>query len=284
MPQLKKQDQFSPLDDSISFHFFYNSFFEHTHDYYEIMLITHGQATHRINEKEFTTYPREAWLVFPSDKHSLTVNEQCHHLDITLTPIAIKNFCNIIDHSFYASLHATKGPIKIQLTEPSYNHIFSLIHKYQSLGLNEIAKKNGILNCIALHLIEKFYLSYTLQTKAFPKWLTDFLIQLSSEECLSKKPQEIYEMTNYSYSNFERLFKKYIGTSFLTYFNSLKINHAKELLKMTDLPIITIANNLSFSSLSHFYHFFKSETGLSPNKYRKKYLIASKNNGETLQE
>lgn len=271
MPQLQKQKQLSPFDEQTSFHFFYTEFEEHTHDYYEIMIITQGKATHIINEINHPTEKHDAWLVFPSDRHSLSIDTTCYHLNIVITAEALKLFCNSIDQTFYSSLKSAKNPIKIKLSEDSYNHIISLIHKYQSLPMDEINRKNGILNCVTLHLIESFYINFSTSTKTIPKWLNEFLEQLSTAESLSKKPNEIYEMVNYSYSNFERLFKRYMGVSFLTHFNSLKINYAKELLKNTELSIIDISNKLGIASLSHFYHMFKKENNVSPSLYRKKF-------------
>lgn len=271
MPQLTKQKQLTAFDDSISFHFFHLPFEEHFHDYYEIMIITQGEATHAINGKKYHTEKYDAWLVFPSYQHNLSFENSCHHLNIVITSEAFKLFCNTIDQTFYSSLKNTDEPIKIKLSENSYNHIISLIHKYQSLPNSELSKKNGILNCVTLHIIENFYLCFSSNTKTIPKWLNEFLDQISTAESLSKKPNEFYKLTNYSYSNFERLFRKYMGVSFLTHLNTLKMNYAKELLKTTELSIIDISNKLGITSLSHFYHKFKSENNVSPSLYRKKF-------------
>ena len=118
MPQLQKQKQLSPFDEQTSFHFFYTEFEEHTHDYYEIMIITQGKATHVINEINHPTEKHDAWLVFPSDRHSLSIDTNCYHLNIVITAEALKLFCNSIDQTFYSSLKSAKNPIRYETETP----------------------------------------------------------------------------------------------------------------------------------------------------------------------
>lgn len=54
----------------------------------------------------------------------------------------------------------------------------------------------------------------------------------------------------------------------IKYAKSIRISKAKQLLHTTNMKITDIANGLGFSSENYIYHYFKEETGLSPNQYR----------------
>ena len=77
-----------------------------------------------------------------------------------------------------------------------------------------------------------------------------------------------------SASYLSRLFKQETGESISAYIRSRKIMVAENLLKYTDHSMIEIANQLSFSSESHFIQQFREVVGMTPKKYRdENYLI-----------
>lgn len=65
-------------------------------------------------------------------------------------------------------------------------------------------------------------------------------------------------------------FKKECGIDLGEYVNRLKIDEAKRLMLTTDLPLITIANNLAFSSQSHFVTVFKRLEGITPTEFARR--------------
>ena len=126
---------------------------------------------------------------------------------------------------------------------------------------------------MALSILQEIYILHNSVPVKIPSWLKDFLNDLSSTEYLEMKPSEIYKLVPYSYSNFEKIFKKHMNMSFVNYLNLNKIEYAKALLKTTDYSIITIANKICMHSLGHFYSVFKKNTGFTPLQYRKKFKI-----------
>ncbi|WNS82274.1 AraC family transcriptional regulator [Domibacillus sp. DTU_2020_1001157_1_SI_ALB_TIR_016] len=68
------------------------------------------------------------------------------------------------------------------------------------------------------------------------------------------------------------LFSKETGTSISEYIREKRINTAITLLKYSEYTCMEIANNLGFSSQSHFNKLFKQYTGLTPKEYRLKYF------------
>lgn len=72
-----------------------------------------------------------------------------------------------------------------------------------------------------------------------------------------------------SISNFERVFKKYTGTTFNKYVNRLKIGMAAELLRVDNLSIMEIALACGFNNQCHFTRTFRKIKNTSPGVYRK---------------
>jgi len=66
-----------------------------------------------------------------------------------------------------------------------------------------------------------------------------------------------------------RAFKRSTGLPPLRYFNRLKMDTAKELLKRTDMSLARIAAELSFCDEFYFSRVFKKYAGISPAHFRK---------------
>jgi len=75
-----------------------------------------------------------------------------------------------------------------------------------------------------------------------------------------------------SESHFRHLFRRQIGVSPKEYLSSLRIMTAMNLLKNSHLKIVDISYECGFLSLSSFNRQFKSETGLSPLRWRAKNI------------
>jgi len=82
----------------------------------------------------------------------------------------------------------------------------------------------------------------------------------------------IAEYVRLSRTHFLIKFKNEVGITPHSYFVSMKINAAKQLLKNTNMSSTEIAYTFNFSSSNHFATVFKKQTGYSPSEYRKKHL------------
>ncbi|CAH1054576.1 AraC family transcriptional regulator [Paenibacillus pseudetheri] len=79
----------------------------------------------------------------------------------------------------------------------------------------------------------------------------------------------LHERFNVSRSHMYDQFKQATGHSLNRYLTIYRINQAKRLLMDTPLSVTEIASAVGFGDLSHFFHTFKSETGLTPSSFRK---------------
>jgi AraC family transcriptional regulator len=81
--------------------------------------------------------------------------------------------------------------------------------------------------------------------------------------------RDLSAQVNTSPYHFTRIFKKETGYTPYEYIIKVRINHAKTLLKKTDLLIKEIAFEVGFSSESNFVNSFRSHVNLTPNDFRK---------------
>ncbi len=68
---------------------------------------------------------------------------------------------------------------------------------------------------------------------------------------------------------YSELFHAEVGVPFKKWLIRVRIDRAKHLLEETNLPIISVALDSGFNTVSHFIRMFASYTGVTPAKYRK---------------
>lgn len=79
---------------------------------------------------------------------------------------------------------------------------------------------------------------------------------------------QLAKLCNLSLSSFKREFKKEFNDSPNNYIIGKKLEKAKELLSLTDLPISEIAYEVGFQDPLYFTRLFKKKMNIAPSKYR----------------
>lgn len=67
-----------------------------------------------------------------------------------------------------------------------------------------------------------------------------------------------------------RIYKEQFGTSITSYLLKVRVMHARQLLRYTDLPIEKIGHECGIHDANYFSRMFKKEEGMSPGEYRKR--------------
>ena len=82
---------------------------------------------------------------------------------------------------------------------------------------------------------------------------------------------EVADMVYLSPSYFSRQFKHVMNMTFVEYLTHRRITHAKQLLRLTDLPVDLIAEESGFRRASYFATLFHRVQGQSPSEYRRRF-------------
>ena len=85
------------------------------------------------------------------------------------------------------------------------------------------------------------------------------------------KLEQLAKLSNLSLSSFKREFKKEFNDSPTNYINTKRLEKAKELLTVTNLPIGEIAYEIGFQDSLYFTRLFKNKLGIPPTAFRSEY-------------
>ena len=254
----------------------YASFWKHTHTFYEIFIITHGEVTHYFNDIPKRLKKGDVVLMKANstDYHYFKKNTPTYeHLDLYINTYTFKNLCDMISPSFYSTLQSFEGLLITHAPSPVFETIVQLL---KELFIIQDTHSSNLINtlhipCASLFLglfAKQYHTSNTAPIHEF----NAFLAKINSVKYICGSIDDIVQLSNYSHSYLCKIFKSYTGKTLKNYHNELKINYAIELLKNKEISTLKISTMLGYNSLSHFIKLFKSYTSLTPSEYRKQFF------------
>ncbi|MCB0208398.1 MAG: response regulator [Anaerolineae bacterium] len=79
---------------------------------------------------------------------------------------------------------------------------------------------------------------------------------------------EVANVVGMSQSHLAHLLKERMGMNYSKYLSSLRIRHAKKLLRTTSMTVSSIAETVGYPNATHFYRIFQRQTEMTPKTYR----------------
>jgi LacI family transcriptional regulator len=84
---------------------------------------------------------------------------------------------------------------------------------------------------------------------------------------------DVAQAVGTSRRNLEKKFRKSVGRTILAEIQRIRLDHAKRMLRETDLPISQVAESSGYNSTSYLTQVFRKEVGVSPAKYRTRFRV-----------
>ncbi len=248
----------------------------HTHNFWEIILLTHGKINNYIGDEFKTLSVGDACLVKPHEKHKLicpTENDLQHLQQITfyLTDSYVKKFCHLYSDDLYEDLLSDKRPFYFNVGQNKTMQILGscifIQHQNEKLKNNKkVFFTKSIVNNFLTSVISEIK---PLNSK-YPQWFQDLLVTLSHpKEYNFQSVEALASKTPYSYSRLSRYFKEFTGVTINKYITEQKLTLAKDLIANTETKIANVSSELGFTSVSHLNHIFLKKYGVSPSEFRR---------------
>lgn len=83
--------------------------------------------------------------------------------------------------------------------------------------------------------------------------------------------EDVLAKTSVGRRTLERRFRKHMGHSVLDEIRRARIERAKRLLAVSDMPISAVATSSGFSNMERFAAVFRQQTGMTPSAYRRQF-------------
>lgn len=222
----------------------------HLHEAFELIAVTEGTMTVRVDREAYALSGGQAVLVFPDQVHSLETTEHSRHVLAIFSPSSVGAFARdrIPDSPVFALSPALRDEILSLKQEDNILRIKGVLY----------------LLCAAFDR-NRTYHERTKQENALLMKIFDFVRRQFTGVCTLEK---LAEEMGYSYVYLSRYFKERTGLSFTDYVNQKRVSEVCARLAETDESITQAALNCGFHSLRSFHRIFREQTGLTPSEYR----------------
>ena len=239
----------------------------HYHNDLEILQVTEGKMELIIGNEQIIAEPNQLYFINPEEIHTLYTASspaayRCFIFGKDLLDLPAENRirATILDPIFQQKLRFPR-----QLCDAELTALLNDIHAAQQQGGKELWIFADLLKLLAVAaptLKENEGKTIDIPLRR--------AIRFMETHYTEKIPLAlIAEKAGFNSQYFCSYFKKNTRSTPIQYLNNLRIRHAKELLRKTDLPILEVAMQSGFENVSFFIQKFKSETGNTPAKYRK---------------
>ena len=245
----------------------------HTHNHWELFVILEGSVIHSLNGKNFTCERGDAWLIRPNDRHSFirSSDKEYQQINFLIKSDFLKRYFAVYGENLYDESENGFELLKFKLPEPQLQNLFFKMLALQTVNDTNIPAHVFYTKLVFSSLMQTFFEQRFAEPDSLPIWLKNLLHELNKPGAYLLSAQEITRMTPFSYSRLTYLFKKYTGKTLNNYMLNLKLMHAQDRLRFTNLTTLEISSEIGFSSLSHFNHVFKNTFGITPSHYRSQY-------------
>lgn len=243
---------------------------EHTHNYYELFLVEHGQLHHWINGLEERLDKGQLVFIRPGDRHALQAapgtggrilnvmfrQSTADHLGKRYTDETAGRF-------FWSRAEFPDG---LRLAGPQLERAVNAMLSLQS-SHRSLAKIEHFLLSMITHVLD----AAALADARAPDWLIRAAHAARDPRVFRQGSDGFIEMAGRSQEHVCRATRRHLGLSPTQYVNRIRIQHAAMLLAGTGRPVSQIAEEVGLENLSYFHRLFRLQYGTTPRSYRERH-------------
>ncbi len=241
----------------------------HGHDFHELFIIFSGELIHVLNGNKNLLTAGTLVMIHPDDIHRYekSNNSECEYINLAFTKDTFTK---------YAILIGIPNQIDALLNAGNYQTVIeSDFLKQIKLKCKNISSKKyisyevkSLFFTIIAHLIASLETDNLMNV---PNEIQKICSDLQNPENFDKRLNTIFSAYKRSYEHCCRSFTKNMGETPTAFFNKIKMNYAKNLLVLTNYPILDISLHCGFENVGHFYKLFEKYHKTTPAKYRKQH-------------
>jgi AraC family transcriptional activator of pobA len=255
-----------------------NLYLPHRHVFFHLVLFTQGAGTHTIDFENFPVKPFQVYFMIPGQVHSWNFDGKVDGYVINFSVSFFQSFLLKSDYlQNFSFFSGNPTDAVIDLPDTLKPEILSLFEK-----LIEVSEDGGwmsadLVKTIMLHLF--ILINMETSTHHLPNLtsynytlLRNFQKLIDINFAMLKLPKEYAEILFITPNHLNALCKEALNISAGEVIRNRITLEAKRLLVNLDLTITEIAYRLGFTDNSYFTKFFKKQTNITPEDFRKKIL------------
>lgn len=251
----------------------------HWHDELEIIYVKSGFLTVSISGESYIGNPGDAFVVSPGNLHLMGSDTGAVDYYTFLFPLKNLSFRadDLFEEKLLEPLNSGHLMINPRINDTAKELCEQLIEVYESKKqesesqLTAQIKTKIILLQFILEMWKKGFIieNDTSGRNTVEKEMVSYIQQNYTGKISLK---EFGEQFHLSEKYISRYFKEHFHITLSQYVTYLRLEHAKQLLQDTDIPVTEVAMQSGYQNVSYFIRSFKKTYEISPLKYRNNML------------
>jgi AraC-like DNA-binding protein len=262
---------------------------EHFHDFTEIAFVIKGKGTQVIEEQEYAVSAGDVFVLQGNQKHYFKDTEGVEIVNVMFNDRKSNPFLSqevrMLDgyralfflESQYRAWHHFKNKLHLNRSE------MAKIEMLLNAMLQEFANQDDGYRLVLKNKLEELIVLLSRHYSQLDATEAKALVRIGKVIDFMELhfANKIYldtlaEMAFMSTRNFQRIFKKAVGSSPSNYLMQIRLQLARRLLRETDFSVAEIGSDSGFGDANYFIKCFKKENGITPVKFRLRYSMQKK--------
>ena len=245
----------------------------HTHDFYEIALVTEGRLWSETNGVARIVPEGHVILTRPHDCHRLGSADAtaCRFMNLAFSPAVMQDLGSFLGHSsqLEALLTAPDSPV----VQPAPYPLQAMRLRMEALpaisATDRDRCRNTLRMLIASVIVDGFL--EPAEVVGCPSWLSHAMQAMQRQPNLREGMPALYRISGRHPDSVSRAFRRCLGITPTAWLQEIRLNWFANSLAHSDDPILMLALDAGFENLSHCYHLFGRHFGCAPGAYRNRH-------------
>ena len=253
-------------------------FNNHWHPDLEFYYVVEGAYQFNTDHDSFILNTGDIFIVSPGVNHSIhSASQKAKYYSIGVaTRLVSLDDAHFFQKTFLEPLD--RGMLEfeplVRPSDPDYDNFLQPVNRVvQTEDRKDKVVMYGAVVNMCCALIQRSTIK-TEETKGFSKEhdaVQQCVLYVKKNYMNKVTLEQLAELTNLHPNYLCTLFRKYTGTSPMTYLSRVRMQRARKLLRETDLNIRQVAERTGFNSASFFSKRFKAVMGIPPVEYGNAY-------------
>jgi len=249
--------------------------FPHRHSFYHLVLFTEGSGRHTIDFHHFQARPYQIYFMIPGQVHTWDFEGDMEGYVVNFSDSFFKSFLLQPEYlDSFSFLDQDSSNNVLMLSESVRAHVCGLFEELLSQNARASAWRDDMVRVLLLQIFLIIEQSDSVDRKRNAEkgknaTVRNFMRLIDKHYDHLRLPGQYAEMLNVTPNHLNALCKEHVGMQAGELIRNRIVLEAKRLLINLDLTVSEIAYKLNFNDNSYFTKFFRKETGMTPEDFRK---------------
>ncbi|MBA4248404.1 MAG: hypothetical protein C0444_08950 [Microbacterium sp.] len=246
---------------------------EHTHDYLEIAVVSHGEGTHVTGDGRHPIRRGSVILIRPGTAHSYQEPRELSTFNLYLAPELLhRELAWVVEHPPLARALLGGQPNAGVLDRESCDRVINWLEQIEQFaGTSHRAALVGLTSCVLDAFTQIAEKTESSADSTIAHSVITMMSLMMKDLSYAWSIADLTRAANASASVVHRAFTAHVGTSPMSWLSRARAERFATELVLTGDPIASIGRLVGWDDPNYASRRFRAEFGMTPTEYRRRF-------------